>query len=259
MVTRLGYGEREQGPPPKSSPHGRHRGKVTALRFVPLLESTTATSAPQVPPGRSGDLQLPSALPRTLSLSTRRKKPGARGVSWLNYRVADRAPLAAHSGSSERCTRREAQRLATWSRGRALRRPRRRAQVGAALVSAPARWLTCLHGPGVPWVPRGDHWGAWVPTTGFQELAKEGHGEGSAAPGAPRRRKGQEPEHRRPARGGRGDPRGGAPKGTASGQVAPDAPRGPALGTRRLSRRAQRAWPGPAAAALGSGEKLCRT
>lgn len=78
LVTRLGQGERAQGPPPKPNPHRRHRGKVWALRCVPLLESATATSAPQLLPRRSGDLQLPS-LPRALSLSTRRKEPRARG------------------------------------------------------------------------------------------------------------------------------------------------------------------------------------
>lgn len=79
LVTWLGQGERAQGPPPKPSPHRRHRGKVWALRCVPLLESATSMSAPQLLPRRSGDLQLPSPLPRTLSLSTRRKERRARG------------------------------------------------------------------------------------------------------------------------------------------------------------------------------------
>lgn len=91
-------------------------------------------------------------------------------------------------------------------------------------------------------MPHVDHQGVWVSTTGFQELAEEGRGEGyaaAAAPGAPERRKGQEPRHRRPTRGDRGERRGGAHRGTASGHLAPDAPRGPALWTRRLSRGAQ--------------------
>lgn len=91
-------------------------------------------------------------------------------------------------------------------------------------------------------MPHVDHQGVWVPTTGFQELAEEGRREGYAAagaPGAPGRRKGQEPKHRRPTRGDPGDQRGGAQRGTASGHLVPDAPRGPALWTRRLSRGAQ--------------------
>lgn len=161
---------------------------------------------------------------------------------WLNPRVPDRAPLPAQSQTSERRKRREPSSRPPGAPTAHHGVPGGEPKLALPEYLLPTGWLTCLHGPGVTRVPHVDHQGVWIPTTGFQELAEVGRREGyaaAAAPGAPGRRKGQEPEHRRPARGDRGDQRGGAQRGTASGHLAPDAPRGPALWTRRLSRGAQ--------------------
>lgn len=158
-------GKEHKDPLPNPVPIGgteARLGRCAAFPFSKARQQRPLASAREV-------WRPPAALcsSRTLSLSTRRKEPRVRGNVLAEPESQTYLPFQPTPGRASATLE---EKPGGWPPGAPTAHPGvpgvepKLAQPQHLLQPG---WLTCLHGPGVPRVPRRDHWGAWVLTTGF--------------------------------------------------------------------------------------------